>query len=255
MSKKKETNHGIVKWLKRIFSLKFLGVIIGAASLYLAYVTFMKDTPGSLSLFNSKHHFSEKIRYVFYGFEIDGDSLYFYKKNNFPSLVNRSSNSIKDLTLTAFMRNNVGYKVDRDYSFAIKDDETGLQFPQLSMGYQAERIGFSGLIPFPLTVMETKSDELLTQNIEFAYIYNGMEEDAINLFYVIVGVPQHYRDDDGKEIDAEYAFIKAIRPILTEIEDPQQILIIYDNYSIEAPSKLDLLKEKNIRIRTINELQ
>lgn len=254
MSEKKETNHGVVKWLKRVFSLEFLGVLIGAASLYLAYVTFMKDTPGSLSLFNEKHHYSERIRYVFYGFEIDGDSLYFYKKDNFPSLANRSSNSIKDLTLTAFMRNNVGYKVDRSYSFAIKDDETGLQFPQLITSYQAERIGFGGLIPFPLTVMETKSDELLTQRIDLVFIYNGMDEHAVNLHYIIVGVPQHYRDDDGKEIDAEYAFIKAIRPILTDIEDPQQILIIYDKYSIEAPSKLDLLKEKDIRIRTINEL-
>lgn len=88
-----------------------------------------------------------------------------------------------------------------------------------------------------------------------SYIYQGMSEDVINLTYYFVGIPEGYRDEDGKVIDAEYAFIKAIRPYLLYTNDPEHTLIVFGENCIENLNDYNLLKEKYIKVKSIKELQ
>ena len=218
MAENKENKHGLNRWLKRIFSLEFVSVVIGLIGLYFAYDAFIKDKPGELCLFNDKQSFRKDIRYIFYGFEIKEDSITFRKAFNLPTLINKSSNEIKDVSVTAEMTTSVGFSVNGFYKYEIEKNQDSIAnsmlFPYVYMTYATDRIGFGSGIPFPIYSLATDGDELFLKNIKMSYIYQGMSEDVINLTYYIVGIPEGYRDEDGKVIDAEYAFIKAIRPYL-----------------------------------------
>jgi len=252
--KNNETTHGINRWLRRIFSLEFLGVVIGAIGLYFTYDTFLKEKPGEIRMYNEKQKFSSDIRYVFYGFEIKGDSLNLLRAKNFPHLANYSSNPVNDFTMLSNMDNNLGCTINERYKHEVAVDDS-LSFPQLRMASFHERVGYMGVVPFPIETIETRTDEVLIQHILLSYMYQGMKEDIVNLHYYLVGIPPHYRDDDGREISSEKYFIKAIRPYLLMIEDYNQILLLFGNKIVEAPKNIELLDEKEIKVETINELQ
>lgn len=257
-SKNSENSNVIIKWLKKLFSVQFLEIVIGIAGLYLTYLAFIRDEPGELSLYNNSHQFSKDIRYVIFGFEIIEDSLDFQNSKSFPSLANFSNNELNDFGVLAEMQNNIGFKASESYEYYIEETDSIL-FDKVQFYTKRERIGFMEPVNFPLEKMETKGDELLFQQIKYAYYYQGVPEDIINMHYFIVGIPQQYRDDDGTIIDAECAFIKAIRPLLLQsiIEkiDSKQILIVFKDKYVEAPSKMELLSNEEINIRKINELQ
>lgn len=252
MNNKNKESHGITRWLRRIFSLEFLGVVTGLVGLYFAYDAFIKDKPGELHLFN-KSKICEDVRYIFYGFEIKGDSLEFAKAKNFPYIANYSNNPITDFSMVCRMKNNIGCRIDDSFDYYLEDDDS-LQIPNIMMACTAERIGYMGIIPFPLVKMETRTDEIIIQHVLLSYLYQGLSEDVVNLFYFIVGIPPEYKEN-GITRGAEYSFIKAIRPYLLSIEDNEQIFIAFDDKTVVAPSKLDLLKEKEINVESINELQ
>ena len=248
----------MIKWLRRIFSLEFLGVVIGAASLYLAYITFANDsTPGHLCHFNVNKTFDKGIRYIFYGFEINDDSLYINNNKYFPCLVNNGPNEIVDFSIASTMKLNVNISPNRNFAYSYEQNDS-TTFAKVSFAFVAERIGFMYSIPFPLDAIETYDDEIQMTEINSGVMYKDMSEDIINYFYFIVGIPKHYRDEKGEEITAEHAFIQTISPYLLYMldnRDPNEILLIFDNKDVEAPTKLRLLRDKNMEITTINELQ
>lgn len=252
-----ENSNVVIKWLKKLFSLQFLSVLIGVGGLYLAYRTFIREEPGELTLHNYNKHFGKNVRNIIYGFEIDSDSLYIRGARNFPLLANVSHNSLEDVSIIAEMQNNIGFRTTDGY-FCTEEKDSVL-WGKVNFYVKRERIGFMDPILFPIETLETDENELLFQHIRFAYAYKGMSEDIINMHYFIVGIPKHYRDDNGKIIDAEYAFLKSIRPLLlqsiAEEVTPNQILIIFKDKYVEAPQNINLLKGENIKVKSIKELQ
>lgn len=256
MNSKKENNHGIIIWLQRIFSLKFLGFVIGLVSLYFTYVTFIKDNPGDLCLYNIDHTFNKDIRYIFYGFEIDDDSIYFNKRNNFPKFVNNGPNEIIDFGLVAETKLNYSLTANSYYDYDIEEEEEG-SFSNVRFALTTERLGFMSTVPFPIDALETNDAEIQFNYINSGVIYKGMSEDIINYFYYIVGVPKNFRDEKGIEISAEETFINKIKPYLLyflDNRDKNEILIIFSNDYVEAPAKLKLLRENN-KVTSIKDLQ
>jgi len=255
MEQKKE--NVVSRWLKKIFSIQFISLVIAAVGLYFAYDQFVKDKPGEFRFFNKGNRFSPDIRTVFYGFEINGDSIYLDNNMYLPTLANFSQKPIVDLKVVADMQYNFGFRCDDNYNW-FKQDESDLQIPKITFVAGTERLGSMTPITFPIRSLETDYDEIQVNYVRMGIVYQGAPEEIMNYFYYLVGIPPKLRDDDGKEKSAEYLFIKAIRPYLLhflEKEEANKVLIVFNTSSVEAPSKLHLLKDENIEVKSIKELQ
>lgn len=258
MAQKKGKENVVSRWLKKIFSLQFISVAITAVGLYFAYVQFVKDKPGELRFFNGEKRFSPDIRTVFFGFEIDGDSIYLDKNKYLPVLANYSQNPIVDFKIIADMQYNIGFRCDDNYTWVKLDDDSDIKIPMINFCAGTGRLGSMTPISFPISALETNSDEIQVNYVRMGIMYQGVPEEILNYFYYLVGIPKKLRDDDGKGKSAEYLFIKAIRPYLLyflEKGEEDKVLIVFNSSSVEAPSKLHLLKEENIKVTTIKELQ
>ena len=255
MNIKNTDNHGITRWLKRIFSLEFLSVIIGLVGLYFAYDSFIKDKPGDLRFFNVEHVFSEDIHYIYYGFEMNGDSLDISSNVYIPRLINYSSNSINDLSVVALANNGTPFRPNGNYDVKVYGKDSS-SISKITMALRNERIGYMGIIPFPIDRIALEYGEILTETISINYLYKGMEDEVKTVHVTLIGIPPEYKDDDGYAKSAEYSFIKAVRPyLLMMIEDYKEVAVMFENKTVEAPSKIDLLNESVIGVETIEELQ
>ena len=252
-NKKKESNL-IAKWLKRMFSLEFLGVLIGLAGLWFGYKTFIQEKPGILRLTTKSGKLDEKVNTVFYGFELDKDSFLIMDLPNIPILANMTSNTIEDITVFGYTPKeykalpNSRYMAESIEAHNQNNKEFGLG--KLSYALRQDKINPMDGIFWPVSIIYPNQNELFFYPIEIYYSFKTKEMTHITLF--LVGIPINNGKLSSAEVETE--FIKKIKPYLLGIDDVDKTAIIYHDKIVPSPS-IKKLKQDNVVISNILELK
>lgn len=239
----------ISKWLRRLFSLEFLSVVIGLAGLWFAYNTFVKDKPGILRLTTVSGKLDEKITNVLYGFELNCDSIVVMNLPNIPLIANMTSNTIEDITVYGCTPKeykavpNPRYITESPEMQKIKEIGLG----KLSYGLSQDKIHPMDGIYWPVSIIYPDKNELLIYPIDIYYSYKTKK--MTHIILLLVGIPNPGNIKTKDEIEKE--FIAKIRPYLLGIEDLDKTAIIYNNKIVQSPSIKSIKKEDITDIRNL----
>ena len=252
-NKNKKTETGLIsKWLKRLFSLEFLSVIIGLVGLWFAYNSFIQDKPGILRLTTVSGKLDEKITTVLYGFELNSDSIVVMNLPNIPLLANMTSNTIEDITVYGSTPKE--YKVVPNPRYIAESPEVQkikeMGLGKLNYGLSQDKIHPMDGIYWPVSIIYPDKNELLIYPIDIYYSYKTKK--MTHIILLLVGIPNSRNSKTNDEIEKE--FIAKIRPYLLDIKDLDKTAIIYNDKIVQFPS-IKSIKKENVIITDIRDLK
>lgn len=248
-SRKNESGQ-ILQWIKRIFSIKFLGFIVGVVGLWFTYSTFIKDKPGSFSFLAKNEILDEKINTIFYGFKMTSDSIDVERGQEIPLMINATTNIIEDLNVYAVLPR--GYKFYLHPMYSIEPDSLKIGNTKhfFTCGYRQTRVGpYDGLF-WPITTLFFDKKEPLVFPVNLNYTYKTKELTQIDLY--IIGIPDYYNERSSSSIEKQ--FIEIVRPfLLSKINNRKTVLVINDKIVLSPNTKK--LKQQQLTITDINQLK
>lgn len=248
-SHKKELNQ-ILQWIKRIFSIKALGFIVGVVGLWFTYSTFIKDKPGSFSFLAKNEMLDEKINTIFYGFKMTSDSVNVESGQEIPLMINATPNIIEDLNVYAVLP--LGYKFYLHPMYSVEPDsfKIGNSKHFFTCGYRQARVGpYDGLF-WPITTLFFDKKEPLVFPVKLNYTYKTKEFTQIDLY--IVGIPDYYNDQASSTIEKQ--FVEMVRPYLLSKKNNRKTALVINGKIVQSPNTKKL-KKQQITITDINQLK
>ena len=256
-SKVKQTT--ILSWIKKIFTMQTVTLLVGLIGLWFTYITFFQNKPGEIGFFTTNSRLEDNITTVFYGFEQTSDSVVLSTLPLFPNMANFTEHSIEDMTVIAFTTDM--YKVTKNprYNSATNEELNGnaLNYDKkfkpiggITYAYKSAKIFPMEPILWPIYTIYSNPEENLIFPIQIFYSFKSKKMTKLELF--LVGLPKSSESLTKQE--KENKFIKIIRPYLLECEDLDNTAIIYDKKIVQSPSKRKITKE-NFDASDISELK
>lgn len=220
------------KWLKRIFSLEFLGVVIGAAGLYLAYQQLANEKPGNLQWSNAYGTLSEDTKYIIVSQPYTGDSVLLM--NETMPFLKSNKKQVEDLLVMANIPAKTNFSIRQAYT-TVRQAQTG-KHDNIEAALEIERLGANHAIPFPVQVIYPVSGETIKLPVTVACMYKDKNSVLGTAIHLVV------YPADGQL--TEKMFMKAIKPLLLIADKNGQLdktAVLYENKIIE---NLDIDKIK-----------
>lgn len=222
------------KWLKKIFSLQFLGFVVAIVTAYYGYKQYLRDEPGKLILSNGKYSLDENIRWVFIGFDLEDEITDLEKMHNIPLFGNLDKQPIEDVFMCgSIMEKDVTFEQSECYTFRegkVIEHEYPIVFST-----RMEKIPYFSFFPFPMNKVKKDVTKGLHISVNMAYTYKGHPE-LENYFFILVGVPKQNKNN------SQEAFAKHIMPYLIKLKDLNSVAVIYKDTVV---TKLKDIKEIN----------
>lgn len=238
----------LMTWLKRIFSVGTISAIIGLFSLILAYMAFVRDSPGELTLCMSGQTLGKSVRCIYLFADIKNNRIDFLNANNHPYLGNLSQKAVEDCSVVFSFDDKYQYESFPEYTVII--DSTSNRSRTVEMLLKEDRLGYMASVNFPLGYLYTDTCEQIVEVFNWYYITRGMK-DVVNYKILVVGL-------DSESMSAEQTeqtFIKAIRPLLLEETDFKKIVIAFRDHIVENPKHTGILRSADISHIKVKDLQ
>lgn len=237
------------KWLKRIFTVNTVSLIVGIASLLIAYLAFIRESPGKMHFQSYVHKFSKKTQTIFFLIDVNKEAADFLKLEGTPFLANISQKTVQDCVTYFEMVTPFPFEVQENYSCKIDSSATEKNLIHAEMALRKETIGYMDGLFFPISKLYASSDEPVIIPINWMYIHKGMKK-TVGYRVYLVTLPVGFVSDD--EIESTY--LRLIRPYLLE-GDPKTSAIVYKNTVIEHPKVSTLKENYDIRKITFSDLK
>ena len=235
-NKTKKEPSKILKWLKKIFSLQFLGIVLTIIFGWYGVASYLQNQPGELIFKSHLTEFDKNFNCIFYGFELEKDTISIMDLPNIPIFANITSHTIEDITAYSY--------VPKIYSVAVADDywqiesEKTLNEKEYGIGFihflfTRDKIKPLDGIRWPIIQIAGNKNQILIYPIDIFYSYKTKEMSSIRL--MLVGIPNNNHEKTKKDI--ERLFIKTIRPYLMTIDNIDKCAIIFGEKVVESLSK------------------
>lgn len=236
-----------IQWLKRIFSVGTISVLIGIVSLVITYLAFFRDSPGNLSMSMKTEKIDDKVSTIYVLTPVGDDGIDFVDQSVMPFLGNLTQRPVLDCTFIMEFYTNNQFELFQEYTCRV--DTTKASKPYVEMARKMETIGYMGSESFPLIWFGSSAFEPQMTTFGWTYIHRGMKKPRtynIRLFTV----PERMINDNE-----DYVFLKMIRPYLLEEKSLKNVAIFYDNILIQGPRNVKKLSSGNIADLKIADLQ
>lgn len=221
----------VIFWLKRIFSLQTLGIIMTAIMLWFSYDQFIKERPGYLVFSNPFNSYNQNINTIIYGFEFDSDTIDVLEQK-IPVIANKTENDISDIKLLAEMPAVCGFSLSPGFRFMLEKDSS-----MVSFSFEKDRLGYNDVIGFPMSKIFHVKNETLYLPMRYTYIHKGLKEPDVKKIYIFA-IPKAIT---SSEKSAQAHFISLFKPLLKNNSNTKDLAIVYKDTTIIAPniSKLE----------------
>ena len=237
-----------ISWLKRIFSVGTISVIIGLASLTIAYLSFFRGSPGKLTLAMSANKLDKEVSTVFILTPVEQDGkLDFLKQSIMPYLANYTQRTVQDCSMMIEFYTDKDYEVYSDFMSWVDSTQ---YTPKVEIAKKIGDMGYMDAEGFPLRRLSVGGDEPKVTTFGWTYIHRGMK--TTRTYYVhLITVPKSFIKRGSEDLE----FLKILRPYLLDEKNPKAVAISYNGAVIANPRNVDLLRSKSIESIRIRDLQ
>lgn len=237
------------KWLKKIFSLQTLGIVIAIVSAYYGYKQFVRDEPGQISLATGKFSLDDNIRWIFIGFDLENDVTDLKHMLNIPLFGNLGEQPIEDVFMCgSIMEKGLSFEESNCYSFR-KGEEVKHEYP-IVFSTRMEKLPYFSFFPFPINKVKNDVNKGLHISVNMAYTYKG-HPNLENYFFILAGIPQKNRNN------SQEAFAKHIMPYLIKLNKQDSVAIIYNDIVVTHLKKLSEINNESFynSLKTIKDFE
>lgn len=196
------------RWLKRIFSLEFLGVIIAAVSLWYTYQQFIAEKSGDLEWANYYGNVSKKTNYIIVSLPYTGDSIQL-NTNTMPML-SSSKSQVEDLIVMAEIPVKAQMRIHPAYNVNTEKQEH--YHDKLTAVFETARLGAHHSVPFPIQTIYPEDGETIKIPVTLSYVYKNCQENVNGTTFDLVVYP-----NNGDMTEKE--FMSAIKPLLLSADE------------------------------------
>lgn len=232
-------------WLKKIFSLQFLGFVVAVLTLYYGYKQFVRDEPGQLCLATGNNTFDKKIRWVFIGFDMETDRIDLEHMRNIPLLGNMGEKPIEDVFMCGSIMEKISFVGNTAYTFR-KGEETGHPNPY-TFAVRMEKIPYFSFFHFPLKEIHGNARNGIHVSVNMAYTYKG-HPNLENYFFILTGIPKAYK------ANSQISYAKYLIPYLAKLNKQDSVAIIFKDTMVCNLKDLQTIKEESF-IRNLRQIK
>ena len=227
----------ILKWIKRIFSVGTLSVMIAILTGIVTYMSFFRDAPGKITLMVKTNRISKQVSDLYFLMTVRDSGVDFLEQKCTPYLANNTQRTITDFHSILDFYSDNDFQCASDYAYMIDSTESK---PRITVLRKVESIGYLGFVSFPLNSINVSNSEPQITHFGWSYIHKGMK-DSVTYQIRMITIPERLLI--GKDADSE--FLKLLRPYLLDNRKSKSIAIVYQEMLIENP-RLELLKNDSI---------
>lgn len=236
------------RWLKKIFSLQFLGFVVAVLALYYTYKQFDREEPGEFTLMTGKYTLNKDIRWVFIGFDMTSNSIDLENMKNIPLFGNMGEKPIEDVFMCGSIMENINFVSNKMYTLR-KGEESGHQYPY-TFAVRMKQIPYFSFFPFPLDKIIGNPNKGIHASVNMAFTYKG-HSNLENYFFIITGIPKQYKSN------SQMAYAKYLVPYLVQLNKQDSIAIIYKDTIVSKVKDIQVLKDKSFvnKLKNIKDLE
>ncbi len=241
-------NWKIKDWLKNIFSVTTIGIVLTALGLLINYLVFRQATPGDLNLTIGKNRVDKNVTIIYVLTPVGDKGVDFMVNCDMPVFANFDQRPVLDCTFIMEFYSKNSFISYPEYMYKV--DSTKASKPYVEMAKKVDTIGYMGGELFPLMSMSASSIEPQITTFGWTYIHRGMD-DPITYNIRLVSVPERFLDNGNPD----YSFLKILRPELLAEKSLKKVAIYYNGVLIQNPKHVKRLGDNNIKDLRLSDIQ